>query len=130
MRAQWDHRNADRHGRTKEESHTIKLTRLVEQVTAQYDRGPSMLAADRDIITEPIFRKAKHSPAALELIWLDRNVPIVKLSTAAATTVITKTHKKITSFFRRKRPPDLPEGTLPNPRDLSFMEAPGPVCTT
>ena len=39
-----------------------------------------MLAADRDIIAKPIFRKAKHSPAALKL-WLDRKVPIVNLST-------------------------------------------------
>ena len=61
-----------------------------------------MLAADRDIIAKPIFCKAKHSTNSLEL-WLDRNVPIVKLSTTAATaTTITKTHKKIISFFKRK----------------------------
>ena len=114
MRAQWDLRNADRHGRTKEESHAIKHTRLLmEQVAVQYVRGPSMLSADRDIMAGPIFQKAKHSPAALEL-WLARNVPIVKLSTTAATAAITKTHKKITSFFRRKRPPGLPGwGTNP-----------------
>ena len=90
MRAQWDHGNADRHGRTKEESRTIKHNRLMEQVTTQYNHGPLMLAVDRDIIAEPTFRKAKHIPAAVEL-WLDRNVQIVKLSTAAATTATTKT---------------------------------------
>ena len=88
-----------------------------------------MLAADRDVIAEPLKQKEKHSPAALEL-WLDRNVPIVKLSTAAATTAITKTYKKITSFFSRERPPDLPGERLPSPRDLSSLEAPGPICTT
>jgi len=101
----------------------------MEQVATQYAQGPSMLAADRDIIAEPILQKEKHSPAALEL-WLDRNIPIVKLSTAAATTAITKTYKKITRFFSRKRPPDPPGETLPHPRDLSSSEAPGPVCTT
>ena len=54
MQAQWDHRNADRHGRTKDESHAIKHIRLMDQVIAQYAQGPSMLAANRDIITEPI----------------------------------------------------------------------------
>ena len=38
----------------------------MEQVAVQYARGPLMLAANRDIITKPIFRKAKHSPAPLE----------------------------------------------------------------
>ena len=59
---------------------------------------PSMLAADRDVIAEPILRKANRSPATLEL-WLQRNFPIVKLSTIAATCAITKPHKKITIFF-------------------------------
>ena len=59
------------------------------------------VATNRDIIAEPILIKAKsNSPAALELMWLDRNIPIVKLSTTAANASIVKTHKKITSFFR------------------------------
>ena len=89
-----------------------------------------MLAADRDIvIAEQILRKEKHSTTSLEL-WLDRNVPIVKVSTTAATVAITKTHKKITSFFKRKRPPNLPGERLPNPQDPSSLEVPGPICTT
>ena len=114
MRAQWDHRNADRHGRTPEENHSIRHSRLMTQVAAQYAQGALMLADDRDIIAQPILAKAKRSPAALEL-WLDRNIPIVKLSTAAAAATIVKTHKKLTSFFRRKRPPDLPGEPHPNP---------------
>ena len=88
-----------------------------------------MLAVDRDIIAKPILCIAKRSPAALEL-WLERNVPIVKLSTIAATTaaMITKTYKKVTSFFRqRKRPPELPGEHHPNEKD---PEKPGPVYTT
>ena len=65
MRAQWDHRNADRHGRTIEESHAIKHSRLMEKVATQYAQGPLMLAADRDVIAEPLKQKEKHSPAAL-----------------------------------------------------------------
>ena len=49
-----------------------------------------MLAADRDIIAEPILRKDKHSTTSLEF-RLDRNIPIVKLSTTAATATITIT---------------------------------------
>ena len=82
-----------------------------------------MLATERDIIAEPTLIKAKRSPAALEL-WLDRNAPVVKLSNAAATAAIVKTHKKIASFFRRKRPPDLPGEPHPNEMD---PEKPGLV---
>ena len=125
IRAQWDHRNADRHGRTKEENRAIRHARLMGQVTEQYAQGGSMLATDRDIIAEPIHLKAKRSPAALEL-WLDSNIPVVKLSTAAATAAIVKTHKKITSFFRKVRPPELPGEHHPNEKD---PEKPGPVYT-
>ena len=83
MCTQWDHRNTDSHGCTKEESHVIKHMRLKNQVDAQYAQGPSILAADRDIIAKPILLKAKRSPPALEL-WLRRKVPIVTLGTTAA----------------------------------------------
>jgi hypothetical protein len=59
MRAQWDHRNADRHGRTKDESDSIHHARLMGQVTNLCcDQGSTMLAADRDVIAEPILAKA------------------------------------------------------------------------
>jgi hypothetical protein len=78
-----------------------------------------MLATGRDIIAEPVLVKARQSPAALEL-KLERNVPIVKSSTTAAITAIA-------SFFRRKRPPNLPGESHPNETDT---EKPGgPVCT-
>ena len=91
----------------------------------QCAEGAMMLASDRDIIAEPILAKAKHSPTALAQ-WLDCNVPIVKLSTAAATAAIIKTHKKITSFFRQERPPESPGEPHPNETD---PEKPGLVHT-
>jgi hypothetical protein len=77
------------------------------QITEKYAQGPLILAADRDIISEPLKAKEGRSPAALEL-WLERNAPIVKLSTKAATAAIIKTHASITKFFYRGRPPDNP----------------------
>jgi hypothetical protein len=55
MCTQWDHRNADRHGRTKEANHEIRHT--LHQLTEQYAEVPVMLAADRNLLAEPI--KAK-----------------------------------------------------------------------
>jgi hypothetical protein len=97
MRAQWDHRNADRHGRTKEANHEIRHARLLQQLNEQYAEAPAMLAADRDILAEPIKEKQKKSPAALEL-WMKHIRPIVKLSTKDATEAIKHTHKQITQF--------------------------------
>jgi hypothetical protein len=59
-----------------------------------------MLAADRNLLAEPIKFKQKKSPAALEL-WLKCVRPIVKLSTHDATEAIIRTHKQITKFFSR-----------------------------
>jgi hypothetical protein len=87
MRTQWDHRNADRHGRTKEDNHEIRHARLLHQLTEQYAEAPVMLAADHDLLAEPINAKQKKSPAALEL-WMKRVRPIVKLSTHEATEAI------------------------------------------
>jgi hypothetical protein len=98
IRAQWDERNADRHGRTTEESQSIRHNRLLGQVAEQYAQGPLMLADDRDILAEPILRKSKRSSAGLAL-WLERNRPIVKLSTKDATAAIARTHRRITEFF-------------------------------
>jgi hypothetical protein len=85
-----------------------------------------MLAADQDIINEPITQKSKRSPAALSL-WLKRNAPVVKLSTNDTTATIIKTHKKINSFFLRNRLPNLPGESHPNKKDSG---KPGPVWTT
>jgi hypothetical protein len=61
---QWDHRNADRHGRTKEANHEICHERLLHQITEQYEAAPVMLAADRDLLADPIPIKQQKSPAA------------------------------------------------------------------
>ena len=95
------------------------------QVADQYAQGPEMLAADRDIIAEPITAKSKRCPAAALSLWLERNIPVVKLSIKDATAVIIlKTHQEITSFFLRIRSPYLPGETHTNEND---SEKPGPV---
>jgi hypothetical protein len=119
MRAQWDHRNADQHGRTKEANHEIRHARLLHQLTEKYAEAPAMLATDCDILAEPIKEKQKKSPAALEL-WMKRICPIVKISTHDATEAIKHTHKQITQFFRRR----ITEQTNNNEKD---PEKPGPV---
>jgi hypothetical protein len=61
MRAQWDHINADRHGRAKEANYEIRHARLLHQLTEQYAEAPVMLATDRDLLAVPI--KAKQRKA-------------------------------------------------------------------
>jgi hypothetical protein len=102
MRAQWDHRNADQHGRTKQENHAIRHERVLRQISEQYTEVPMMLAADRDLLAEPIKEKAKKSPGALEL-WLKRAKSVVKLSTRDATEAIARTHERITTLFSRHK---------------------------
>jgi hypothetical protein len=46
IRAQWDHRNADLHGKTKAENHAIRKARLLGDITALYQEAPNMLTAD------------------------------------------------------------------------------------
>ena len=59
MQSQWDHRNANRHGRTKKERHVIWHSWLIDQVDVQCAQGPSMLTVDCEIIAELILQKAK-----------------------------------------------------------------------
>jgi hypothetical protein len=127
MRAQWDHRNADHHGRTKEESDSIRHDRLMGQVTNLCDQGPTMLAADRDVIAEPVLVKATQSPASLAL-WLERNTTVVKLSSKEATATIARTHQRIHSFFRSKRD-KLPPGLPPESTAPTSANAEGPPAT-
>jgi hypothetical protein len=102
MRTQWDNRNRDLHGDTREASYAIRRARLLTQIQAQYQELPAMLADDRDLLAEPIAQKAKQSPSSLEL-WLTRTRPIVKLSKQDLITTIKRTHHRITNFFRRPR---------------------------
>jgi hypothetical protein len=67
MRAQWDSRNADRHGHTMAENHAIRHARLRQAITAQYQAVPAMLAADRALFDEPIEPKLKQHPNRLAL---------------------------------------------------------------
>jgi hypothetical protein len=62
MRAQWDSRNADRHGHTMAENHAIRHARLCQAITEQYQDAPAMLAADRVLLEEPIEQKLKQHP--------------------------------------------------------------------
>jgi hypothetical protein len=123
MRAQWDHRNADRHGRTKEESQSIRHNRLMRQVEGEYAQGPRMLAADRDIIAEPIHKKSKRSSSGLSL-WLERNRSIVKLSTKDATEAIARTHRRITEYFTPNGPPNPPTAHTHTPEEIDSENLP------
>jgi hypothetical protein len=103
IRAQWDHRNADRHGRTKEENHTIRHDRLIGQITEQYAAALCMLAADQMLLDEPVAMKLKKTPGRFEL-WLKRTQPTIRLSTQAVTAAISRTHKRIMQFFHKRNP--------------------------
>jgi hypothetical protein len=117
IRACWDHRNADRHGRTKEESQSIRHKRLMGQVAEQYAHGPLMLADDRDILAEPLSKKSQRSSAGLAL-WLDRIRPIVKLSKKDATAAIARTHHRITEYFNPKGSPNPTTPHTPPPEEI------------
>jgi hypothetical protein len=104
IRPQWDHRNADRHGRTTEESQSIRRSRLEQAVTEQYDKAGLMLASDRILIEEPIEKKMRKSLGSIAL-WLQHTRPTIRLSTKSATTAISRTHARITNFFSKNRPP-------------------------
>jgi hypothetical protein len=107
VRAQWDHRNADRHGRTKNDNESIRRTRIESQITEQYTEANKMLAVVRPIIDEPLTQKFTKSIRSLEL-WHKFTRPTIRLSTAKASEAITRTHRQITNFFTRKRPdPDI-----------------------
>jgi hypothetical protein len=108
---QWDLRNHDRHGLTKEENHAIRHERLVGQITEQYAQAPRMLAADRVLLDEHIDKKLRKTPGSLEL-WLKRIRPTICLSTQAVTEAISRTHIWITQFFQQRTTPnDNPDET-------------------
>jgi hypothetical protein len=69
IRAQWDSRNADKHGRNPEESHSIRRERLVQQVPTRYQLAPLMKATDRNLVEEPIEQKMQKSLGSIAL-WL------------------------------------------------------------
>jgi hypothetical protein len=100
--AQWDSRNADRHGHTTAENHAIRHAGLRQSIIAQYQAAPTMLAANRALFDEPIEQKLQQHPNRLAL-WLKRTKPIVRISKADATAVIHRTTDRLTNFFRLKR---------------------------
>jgi hypothetical protein len=89
--AQWDSRNADRHGHTPEESQSIRRERLAQQVTTQYQMAPLMKATDRTLVAEPIEQKMQKSLGSIAL-WLQHTRPTIRLSTDAVTQAISRTH--------------------------------------
>jgi hypothetical protein len=98
IRAQWNHRNADLHGKTKAENHAI---RLLGDITALYKEAPNMLTADRDLLAQPITDRMKRHPATLEL-WLQRTKQIARISKQDAEAATKRTHSRLTKYFRRK----------------------------
>jgi hypothetical protein len=103
VRAQWDHRNTDRHGRTKLDNKSIRCNRIEAQITEQYNEVTKMLAVDRPMIDEPLTQKFKKSIGSLEL-WHKFTGLTIRLSTADASKAIARTHKCITNFFTHTRP--------------------------
>jgi hypothetical protein len=103
IRAQWDLRNADRHGRTKAANHAIRHKRLITAITALHQNAPLMLATDRDVLdAEPIPVETVQNPARLEL-WVHRTRTIATRSKADATDAIRRTHKRLTHYFKCRR---------------------------
>jgi hypothetical protein len=85
IRAQWDLRNADRHGRTKAAHHAIRRKRLITAITALHQDAPLMSATDRDALdAEPIPVETAQIPAQLEL-WVHRTRTLATRSKADAT---------------------------------------------
>jgi hypothetical protein len=93
-----DNSNADWHSSTEEESQSIRHNRLMRRVQgAPRDLGCwQLLATDRNVIAEPIHKKSKRSSSGLCLLWLERNLPIVKLSREDATEAIARTRRRVT----------------------------------
>jgi hypothetical protein len=103
IRAQWDLRNADRHGRTKAANHAIRHNRLITAITALHQDAPLMLATDRDVLdAEPIPVETVQNPARLEL-WVRRTRTIATRSKADATAAIHRTHERLTHYFKHRR---------------------------
>jgi hypothetical protein len=101
IRAQWDHHNADLHGKTKAENYAIRKARLLGDITALYEEAPNMLAADRGLLAQPITDRMKRHPATLGL-WLRRTKQIARISKQDAEAVTKRTHSRLTKYFRRK----------------------------
>ena len=116
IRAQWDLRHADRHGRTKAANHAIRHARLLTSITALHNDSPLMLAGDRRaILAAPIPANNSRDPTRLEL-WAKRTCTIVNGSKADATVAIQRTHERLTSHFRyrwKKKTATTPPPTHP-----------------
>jgi hypothetical protein len=124
MRAQWDLRNADRHGRTTAANHAIRHAHLLTSIHALHTDAPNMLATYRAVLAEPTTLKLQRHPGPLEL-WLKQTQAIVTRSKADATAAIHRTHERLTSYFRYRRlkKPD----TKPTTTNEKDSEKPGPV---
>jgi hypothetical protein len=106
VRACWDHHNSSRHGTNKDEIYAIYRARLLISIQALYTDVPLMLAADRDVLANPIGDQLKKHPTGLEL-WLRRTCNIVNLIKAEALAALKSMYKAITKYFtpRKKKPP-------------------------
>jgi hypothetical protein len=100
IRAQWNLRNTDRHGRTTEANHAIRHKRLLTSIQTMYKDAPLMLAADHTILP-PSPTKHKQHPTSLER-WLKCTQAIVERSKTDATMAIQRTHERLHHFFRHR----------------------------
>jgi hypothetical protein len=125
IRARWDFRNADRHGRTKAANHAIRHARLLAWIAALQADVPLMLAADRDILTAPT-PTARQPPGRLEL-WAKRTRTIVTLSITDATATIQRTHERLHHYFAFRRLKKQLGTATPPPPNETDPEKPGPI---
>jgi hypothetical protein len=133
IRAQWDLRNADRHGRTKAANHAIRHQRLITAITALHQDAPLMLATDRAVLdAEPIPVETVQNPARLEL-WVHRTRTIATRSKADATAAIHRTHERLTHYFkyrRKKKPTPVATAAPPTPTQHPTTHTPTTQQTT
>jgi hypothetical protein len=69
-------------GRTKEQNHAIRHSKIFTSITALHKEAPDMLAADRDILGDAPPERLTQHPAGLEH-WVKETKAIVKQSKAA-----------------------------------------------
>jgi hypothetical protein len=83
MQEQWYDRNADRHGRTKEQNHAIRHAKILTSIIDLRKKAPAMLATDREVLGDAPPERLTRHPAGLER-WVKQTKAIVQRSKADA----------------------------------------------
>ena len=100
----------------------VYFYRQYTSITALHNDAPLMLAADRDILASPIPANNLRNPTRLEL-WAKRTCTTVNRSKADATTVVHRTHERLTHYFRYRRKKKTATPTQPSTHPISSTTA-------